>query len=339
MKKELINNEREFSLQNNIDIQSNSSTLDTGLDKSRVAVILAYFNGQTYVEDQLISINNQTYPATQIYIYDDNSKNKFTLKGIDLEQDFFSKINIIHRIINLGFAENNLRALESIPDDFEYFAFSDQDDIWNEDKLKVAIAALEKIDPDIPALYCARTEIVDNTGGVSFGYSPLFKKKPSFANALIQNIGGGNTMVLNKMARKLVVRASKDVIVATHDWWCYQVITGAGGQVIYDPKPCLRYRQHEHNIIGENMSWGARVLRIYQLLRGDFKERNNVNISALSANMDLLTASNQELLDKFMQARQSSLLKRLVLFKQSGIYRQNLFGNLGLILGVLLNKV
>ena len=146
-------------------------------------------------------------------------------------------------------------------------------------------------------------------------------------------------MVFNKAARELILEATQDVTVISHDWWCYQVVTGAGGQVIYDPEPCLKYRQHDHNLIGANNSWRARLLRIRELLRGCFYEFNDINLTALSAHKHLLTNSNQQVLDDFIQARQSSLIKRLFLFKRSGIYRQTLFGTLGLFLGVFFNKV
>ena len=114
---------------------------------------------------------------------------------------------------------------------------------------------------------------------------------------------------------------------------------GAGGHVIYDSEPCLKYRQHDHNLVGANTSWRTRLLRMRDLLRGRFRDWNDINLTALSAQKHLLNKSNQRVLDDFVEARQSSLIRRLFLFKRSGIYRQTLFGNLGLLLGVVLNKV
>lgn len=307
--------------------------------QSRVAVILGYFNGQSFIGEQLQSIIKQTHSAIHIYLCDDNSEQRISLDGLQLDQDSLSKISVGVRPHNIGFTKNFLNALASVSDESEYFAFSDQDDVWHEDKLEKAIAALEKAPSEQPTLYCARTEIADGECEHTLGYSPLFDKPPSFANALVQNISSGNTMVFNRAARDLILEATQDASLVLHDWWCYQVVTGAGGNVIYDSEPCLKYRQHNHNLVGSNTSLRARLLRIRGLLRGRFREWNDINLAALSANKHLLTQSNQRVLDDFAVARQSTLIKRLFLFRRSGIYRQTLFGNLGLLLGAFFNKV
>ena len=84
--------------------------------------------------------------------------------------------------------------------------------------------------------------------------SPLFRRPPSFRNALVQSLAGGNTMVLNRPARDLVALASRRARFVSHDWWAYLLVTGAGGAVHYSAKPLVRYRQHAHNLVGANTS-------------------------------------------------------------------------------------
>ena len=308
-------------------------------ETNRVAVILGYFDGKSYIADQLCSIFNQSHTAFHIFLWDDCSATPFSFDDINLDTEQLAKISIGVRPENIGFTDNFLNALASINDSFEYFAFSDQDDIWREHKLEKAIAALSAISSSIPALYSARTEIVDVTCSQTLGYSSLFSRPPSFANALIQNIGGGNTMVFNKAAKDLIIASKINALVVSHDWWCYQIVTGAGGCVVYDSEPCLKYRKHGANLAGENISWSARFLRIRGLLQGIFRDWNDINIKALTDKKHLLTKDNVRALNDFTEARKSGLLKRVVLFRRSGIYRQTLFGNLGLLLGILLNKV
>lgn len=305
----------------------------------RVAVVLGYFDGQDYVCAQLRSILDQSHSAIHIYVCDDKSESRFSLDGLRLDSNQLSQISIAVRHRNIGFTYNFLNALAIIPDDFEYFAFSDQDDIWHQDKLERALAALAKAPNEKPALYCARSEIADATCEQTLGYSPKFNKPPCFANALVQNIGGGNTMVFNRAARDLIIKVAADANVVSHDWWSYQIVSGADGYVVYDPEPCLKYRQHVNNLVGASTSWAARFLRIRGLLQGRFRTWNDINLKALSEHSHLLSADNRQILSDFIEARQCSLIKRLFLFKRSGIYRQTLFGNLGLLLGVFLNKV
>lgn len=233
-------------------------------------------------------------------------------------------------------------SLKNIDDEFWYYAFSDQDDVWHTDKISNAIGVLEEYPDDLPVLYCGRTAITDKSCDVAMGYSPLFSKPPTFSNALVQSIGGGNTMVFNKIARDLIALSLdnlQNIEVGSHDWWCYQIISGAGSIVHYDPKPSLMYRQHSNNLIGSNNGWTARLIRIRDVFRDKFKKWNDINSMALASNRDLLTPKNQRRLDDFIAARKSSLIKRLFLFKRSGIYRQTFLGNIGLILGIFINKV
>ena len=307
--------------------------------RRQLAVILGYYNGEPYLCEQLRSIFNQTHPPAHIFISDDSSDTELSLESLKDPRLNLEKVSIGVRAANIGFVYNFLNALSYVDEPFRYFAFSDQDDVWHPDKLEKALDTLEQYPEDKPALYCARTVITDETCNVINGMSPLYSKPPSFANALVQCIGGGNTMVFNKAARDLIVQSSSNTEVISHDWWCYQIITGAGGIVVYDREPCLKYRQHANNLVGSNKSWKARFIRILGLFQGRFRRWNDINLSALNKHRALLTQENQNYLDNFIAARRSNFMKRSFLFCRSGLYRQTLFGNLGLLLGITINKV
>jgi hypothetical protein len=220
----------------------------------------------------------------------------------------------------------------------DYYAFSDQDDVWEADKIASALAWLQTIPSDVPALYCGRTRSVD-ASNQPIGFSPLFARQPSFANALVQSIAGGNTMVFNQAACRLLRLAGAGAQVASHDWWMYLLVSGCGGRVFYDPRPTVRYRQHAANLIGSNSHWGARLRRMGLLFRGRFSDWNDLNLVALEAMRAYLTPENQRRLDEFSQARRRGFFGRLAGIKRCGVYRQTLFGNIGLLAAVLCNKI
>lgn len=309
------------------------------LTENNVAVILGYYDGDVHVAEQLRSIFGQSHQALHVFISDDQSPTPFSVDTLGFDAEQLMKLSVRYHAENVGFAHNFLNMLVSIDDEFDYFAFSDQDDIWYPQKLERAIESISSVSSEMPALYCARTEISDDRCSDALGFSPLFNKPPSFKNALIQSIGGGNTMVFNRAAKEIIVKCSHGATITSHDWWCYQIVAGTGGRVVYDPEPCLKYRNHGRNLAGENITWAARLSRIRGLLQGQFRTWNDTNLKALSECRHSLTAENRQILNDFMGARQSRLLKRLWLFKRSGIYRQTLLGNLGLLLGILLNKV
>jgi glycosyltransferase involved in cell wall biosynthesis len=319
-----------------------SSVIDSSskvnISSKKVAILLATFQGQKYLSAQLDSFLEQTYPNWELWVSDDRSSDD-TIKILDSYTEKFpiNKLNIGSGPAR-GFVENFLSLTCSTSICAEYYAYSDQDDIWLANKLETAVQSLNSLPQNIPALYCSRTCLVDKFDN-EIGYSPIFNKPPSFANALIQNIGGGNTMVFNHAARDLLHQTIDFSPGISHDWWAYILVSGCGGNVIYDTTPTVRYRQHDSNLVGMNSSWSARFKRIVMLFQGRFKRWNDRNIAALQTIQHLLTPDNQKLLNQFANVRQQPLFKRLWQMKRIGIYRQTLFGNLGLVVAAMFGKI
>jgi glycosyltransferase involved in cell wall biosynthesis len=306
--------------------------------EAKVAILLATYNGERFLAEQINSIEAQQYKNWCLYVSDDGSTDR-TNEILNFYKDKWPSGSIyIQNGPAKGSAINFCSLLASNVIDSEFFAFCDQDDIWESDKLERAIRWLDTIPSEIPALYCTRTFLVDAENKI-IGLSPLFTKPPSFANAITQNIGGGNTMVFNAAARALLRKAVEDHSIVTHDWWSYIVVTGCGGRVFYDSYPSLRYRQHERNQVGMNASWAARLKRIRMLWNGHFKEWNDRNISALAKLQLELTAESRNILNIFSNARKKRLIPRLFYLSRSGIYRQTLLGNLGLIAAAIFGKL
>lgn len=316
------------------------SNIATTMEKVQpnVAILLCTMQGRHYLREQLESILIQTHASWSIWASDDGSSDG-THAILD---EYQSRLGKSRLSIGLGPAQgyvaNFLSQTCNTKINADYYAYADQDDIWEADKLASALEWLQTVPGHVPALYCARTRNVDSNNQ-HIGFSPVFAKPPNFANALVQSIGGGNTMVFNHAACQLLRIAGSDVQVASHDWWAYLVVSGCGGKVFYDPQPSVRYRQHDNNLIGTNNNWTARLVRAGMLCRGRFSNWSDQNLVALQRIHMHLTYENQRRLDEFSKARQSSFFARMAGMKRSGVYRQTLFGNLGLIAAVVLNKI
>lgn len=312
--------------------------LDLDEVQPKVAVLLCTFHGQSYLPEQLNSIAAQTHHNWQIWASDDGSLDN-THAILEAYRNSWGNTRLlIRRGPAEGFAVNFMSLACDADIVADFYAYSDQDDIWAPDKLERALKWLNDVPTNVPAVYCSRTEIVDaNNQGI--GFSPLFERPPCFGNALIQNVGGGNTMVFNNAARQLLIETRECNDNVPHDWWTYMVVTGCGGYAFYDPVPSLRYRQHGGNLVGMNSSWTARRKRVRMIWNGRFRSWNDRNIQALRKMYGRLTPENQEVLDRFAQARNSWLLPRLIGLKRSGIHRQTLLGNLGLVVAALLKKM
>ncbi|MCC8166528.1 MAG: glycosyltransferase family 2 protein [Planctomycetes bacterium] len=277
------------------------------------------YNGASYLDRQMESFYQQSHDNWELWVSDDGSSDG-TLDIIEQYRSRGKRITIV-RGPSAGFARNFLTILRNERITAEYFAWSDQDDVWLPDKLSRAVSALQRRDRDIPLVYSGRTELID-ADDRHIGFSPVFHKKPGFANALCQNIGGGNTMVFNRAARD-VIRVGDVPEVKYHDWWAYQLISGVGGVLLYDPEPVLLYRQHGGNQVGENRSLSAKVRRLTTIFSGVYHTWNAANVEALSHRRHLLTPENAQTYDSFAAAlRATSSFRRVMHLRRSKIYRQ-----------------
>lgn len=304
----------------------------------KVAILLCTYHGQQFLAEQLDSFAAQTYANWAVWASDDGSLDD-THAVLDAYQQKWGKQRLCtHDGPAQGFAANFLSLSCDTGIVADYYAYSDQDDIWEADKLQRAVDWLRTVPADVPALYCSRALLVD-IDNRPLGMSPLFQRAPSFSNSLIQSIGGGNTMVFNDAARVLLRKAGRDVTIVSHDCWIYMVVSGCGGKVFHDTTPTLRYRQHGGNLVGTNISWRARWSRGMRLWNGWFRSWNDRNIEALQRLSHCLTPENKRILDDFCAARKTWLLPRLWLFARSGIRRQSTGGNVALFIAALFNKI
>ncbi len=313
------------------------STLATSSSPAHVAILLAVKDGALFLPEQLESYVQQTHTDWSLHVSDDGSNDK----TVEIVQDFARRVSNLVTLRSGPCAGPNSNFFSLIRDasiEADYFAFSDQDDVWCPDKLERALDLVPTAPGDLPALYGARTELIDREGRHS-GFSMEFKKPPSFRNALVQSIAGGNTMVFNRAARELLKRVT-DGNVVIHDWVTYIVVSAVGGTIFYDRKPSVRYRQHADNLVGANLSFRARARRVKMLLEGQWQEWNSIHLKELERLLPDITDENRKVLKSFVQMREADgLVERCWHLRKSGVYRQTLLGELGLLFAAIFRKV
>lgn len=309
------------------------------LGNTHVAVLLGHYNGGAYLAEQLESLGAQSHRDWSLIVSDDGSTDRWLETMADFSKAVPKNKVWLHNGPGNGFAQNFLSLVDHAGPTVPYAAFCDQDDVWMHDKLERALSALAKVRPGQPALYCGRTMVCDRNLN-PIGLSPLFRRLPGFGNALVQNIGGGNTMVMNRAALDILqdTRAHATSVVS-HDWWAYQILSGAGGRILYDAEPSVMYRQHGQNLVGANQSWVARARRMNRILRGDFRAWNRANNVALRRATHWLTPEARRMLAAFDEARNARSVQRLSSLAASGIYRQTVQGNLALYVAAALRRL
>ncbi len=306
-------------------------------ESPKIVILLATRNGAAFVQEQLDSYRTQTYGNWELLVSDDGSTDD-TMKSIEEFAKQVPQRVMVRRGPQIGFWQNFVSLFRSDDIDGDLFAYSDQDDVWFPEKLAKAVSWFEARPTDQPVLYFTRTELIE-AGGAPIGFSPRFVRAPTFQNALVQNIGGGNTMVFNRAARLALRATPADVALVSHDWWTYQVVTGIGGTAHYDPWPSLRYRQHGLNLIGANKGLRARLVRLSAFASGRMVMWNDVNLNVLGRMRNLLTPRNALILDRYARIREATWPMRLWLLWKSGVYRQSFIDNLGLFVGALFGRL
>ncbi len=302
-----------------------------------VVILMCTFQGEEFLTEQFESIDRQTHIHWKLWVSDDGSNDG--TRGI--LSRFQSRWGAERLSILAGPAAGSTANFLSLTDhdtvQGDFFAWADQDDVWEPDKLARAVEHLTSHDPGVPALYVTPVLLTDARGAV-FGRSAL-NRSPGFANALVQNVAGGNTMVFNAATRRLLREAGPQASVVAHDWWAYLLVTGSGGTVICDDHATLRYRQHAGNQIGSTPGALRRTLRLRPLLNGEFRRWMDSNLDALERHRHLLLPSSLETLDMFSSARRGSLAARLMRLRRSRVHRSSRLGTVVLFLAVLCDRL
>jgi glycosyltransferase involved in cell wall biosynthesis len=312
----------------------------------KIAVLLASYNGGANLRAQLDSYLAQTLLPALLIVSDDGSQDDSRAVVADFAARHAELPLQLLEGPRQGAAQNFLHLLRAVPDQIDMVAFSDQDDVWLPEKLARGAAKLHAAALDAsqtPGIVLGTTLVCDSDLGHP-RRSVLPKRPAGFRHALVQNIAGGNTMLLNRAATALLQACAADVqsaaqALVVHDWWVYQIITGCGGQVLFDPEPGLLYRQHSGNLIGANVGVRAKVVRLKLMILGRFQEWNGLNIRALSLSEWRFTPQNRQLLADFTALRQAGFYRRLWLLHKAGLYRQGLQGRLSLWLAAALGKI
>lgn len=293
---------------------------------SKVQVLMSTYNGEKYFEEQLHSILNQSYANISILIRDDGSKDNTVLLIQKFVKMFPDKIQFI-KGSNVGVIPSFCALLQAADIGASYICFCDQDDVWMNDKVERAVQAL--LSSDMPGMYFSSTMLADQNLNPLKIWPAIPLKKPTFYNALVQNIAVGATVVINKSARELIVtKVIETDKLQMHDWWAYLCIS-AFGNVYYDEKPTIYYRQHLNNVVGGHQS-------IIQQLRSKWKsfrkhsgqkllKRQALEFERLYS--DQLDSAKLHQLQLFTQPR-PTLLARIQYICNSKLYRQSKAENL-----------
>jgi glycosyltransferase involved in cell wall biosynthesis len=222
--------------------------------KPSIDILLATYNGQEYLAEQIDSILAQSNQDWLLLVRDDGSNDNTVRIIEDYASRLPGRIKLVTDNENrLGVNLNFGKLLEYA--DTEYIMFSDQDDVWLPNKIELtlnAMKAAERIYPDKPILIHTDLKVMDsrlNTIADSmWSYQKLFPEVGDDLNRIMaQNVVTGCTVMINRKARAVSTPIPKEAVL--YDWWIALNVC-KHGKIVYLSIPSILYRQHSGNQVG-----------------------------------------------------------------------------------------
>lgn len=224
-----------------------------------VTVVLATYNGEKYLSEQLDSLLRQKGVTVKILVRDDRSKDN-TKAILDEYQE--KGVLTWYTGEHLNVQKGYLDLLRNAPRS-DYYCFCDQDDIWDDDKLLYAVTELDELPKDKPAMYYCGQRLIDENSNLISVHSIAADRSPH-ANFLISNVAGC-TAVFNQALVDAVNSASPDFILM-HDSWLFKICLALGGTYYADSAAHISYRQHGNNVAGLKGGVKGKVRQIKRYL-------------------------------------------------------------------------
>lgn len=220
------------------------------MKNSKIDILLATYNGEKYLEEQLDSILNQTYENFRLLISDDGSKDN-TRKILEKYSKKDNRIILFFQEKNLGVIKNFEFLLRKVEN--KYYMFSDQDDIWKKNKIEKSIIKLEETNSD---LVYSDLEVVDENLNIIYksywklkGIYKKIKKYNNFKSLYLNNFVTGCTIIAKSEQIKDVLPLPNTSKYILHDYWIALIISQKE-KITYIEEPLIKYRQHKNNKIG-----------------------------------------------------------------------------------------
>ena len=223
---------------------------------ARVVIMMAVYNGEEYLSEQLSSIIGQTYEDWTLLVSDDCSSDG----SLAVVESFARRDTRIHVVLDgehYGNAQDHFMALLRLAaGHYDYYMFCDQDDVWDSGKVATeveAARAAEKTDVAAPVLVATDLRVVgEDLSSIadSFAeYSNLSPTTSKFSNLLIENYVTGCTVLLNDALARMAAATPAGTYMVMHDWWLALIARGLG-TLVYLPEATISYRQHGDNSLG-----------------------------------------------------------------------------------------
>lgn len=216
-----------------------------------IQILLAAYNGERYIKEQLDSLFAQTVTDFELIVRDDCSTDSTFSILSEYANMHSESMHVYRNETPCGNAKDNFFRLMQDAD-ADYIFFCDQDDVWKPDKLEKTLAKMKMYPQNMPVLVHTDLSVADehlNIKKSSFFKAQHFNvQNYSFGSTLAQNNVTGCTMMINRALLNLVKNTNNSDIIM-HDWWL-AAAAATFGKIGVVNEPTVLYRQHSKNAVG-----------------------------------------------------------------------------------------
>lgn len=305
-----------------------------------IDILLATYNSEKFLEEQIVSIFEQDYGDWKLLIRDGGSKDN-TVKMLKHFRSLHpGRIKCIPAHGRTWACENFAALLSS--SSAPYVMFSDHDDIWCRDKISKSLETIENAEArfgvNMPIMVFSDMYVVDKDNRIKlcdsyYKYQKLVPSRLSLNYLLVQNIPCGCTLLTNRALVDLVGEISPAAVM--HDHWLSLVAAGFG-KIIYLDRPTLYYRQHENNVSGAApYGWKYFYRKYYQGLN-NLREHFFLYTKQAKAFQqrygEKLSLEKRVMLEEFIAMKEASWLERREILFRHKIYKSGWRRNIGMML-------
>lgn len=289
------------------------------LERPEVDILLATYNGEKYLSEQIESIRAQTYSNWRLLISDDCSTDG-TLSLLQSYVRADSRVRIVSSGKRFGNAKSNFSNLLKFATS-EIVLFSDQDDYWHEDKVEKTVTALMQLEhlygKQTPLLVSSDLRVTDKNRNViasSFlDYENFPHDHGPLARVLVQNNAWGCSVGINQALAKIAVEigdASREIM---HDWFLLLLAKSLGHSELID-EPLLDYRQHGDNVAGTHSFSPLRIVAKFNLANSCKYWRSTARqAQVLLDAKNKLPSENCKIISEYIEMYKLSSCRRIVM--------------------------
>lgn len=305
-----------------------------------VTILLATYNGEAYLRQQLDSLLNQTCKELSILISDDLSTDRTSEIIKEYEKKHPDRIKSLKNIKPSGSPQSNFfRLLSSVDDD--YIMLCDQDDIWLPHKVEVTLKEMKDMESqwgkERPLLIHGDLSVTDEKGAILHKSMARFQKiavhDNRFTHYLVENNITGNTVMINRGFLPYFTYIPKQCMM--HDWWL-GLLASCFGKISYIDRPLVLYRQHGSNQVGSRGQMEQYVSRFTQKQRVKEQYRKmflqaRAFLKQYGEEMD---REKREALEQFITLPDRSRLQKVRIIWKYKFYKSTIIRTLGQMLSI-----